>query len=84
MDVATCTINYTKDMYLRHRLSKGTTILRCSTKMVVSFSDSVAGHDWRDSTTVIDSFQPVVLDKNFSLRGLHVGIPKVMSVECGQ
>lgn len=84
MDIATSTINYTNNMYLRHRLSKGTMMSRCSTKIVVSFSDSVAGHDWRDSTTVTDSFQPVVLDKNFSLHGLHVGIPKVMSIERGQ
>lgn len=38
--------------------------------------NSVAGHDFHDSTTVTDKFKPVYLDDRFSLEGVHVGIPK--------
>ena len=44
----------------------------------VLITDAVAGHDVRDSTTVTDQFQPVRLDDDFSLKGVHVGIPKVL------
>lgn len=44
----------------------------------VLVTDAVAGHDVRDSTTVTDQFQPVRLDDDFSLKGVHVGIPKVL------
>ncbi|XP_046353928.2 glutamyl-tRNA(Gln) amidotransferase subunit A, mitochondrial-like [Haliotis rufescens] len=36
----------------------------------------VAGHDVHDSTTVRDHFDPVSLSTEFSVKGLHVGIPK--------
>ncbi|KAL8560887.1 hypothetical protein ACOMHN_063137 [Nucella lapillus] len=38
--------------------------------------NAVAGHDVHDSTTVADHFEPVQLSDTFSLKGLHVGIPK--------
>ena len=37
----------------------------------------MAGHDVFDSTTVRDDFKPVQLDDDFSLQGLHIGIPMV-------
>jgi aspartyl-tRNA(Asn)/glutamyl-tRNA(Gln) amidotransferase subunit A len=36
----------------------------------------LAGWDPKDSTTVQDSFEPVELLSNFSLKNLTVGIPK--------
>lgn len=42
-------------------------------------SDAVAGHDVNDSTTVADKFEPIKLDgDSFSVKDIHVGIPKVM------
>ncbi|XP_076466453.1 glutamyl-tRNA(Gln) amidotransferase subunit A, mitochondrial-like [Babylonia areolata] len=38
--------------------------------------NAVAGHDVHDSTTVADEFEPVHLDDRFSMKGIHVGIPK--------
>ena len=40
-------------------------------------SDSIAGHDSRDSTTVSDEFIPTTLDDTPSVQGLKVGIPMV-------
>ena len=39
--------------------------------------DAVAGHDLLDSTTVAERFQPVTLQDDFSLHGVHIGIPMV-------
>ncbi|XP_067673920.1 glutamyl-tRNA(Gln) amidotransferase subunit A, mitochondrial-like [Haliotis asinina] len=36
----------------------------------------VAGHDTHDSTTVPDHFHSVSLSSEFSVKGLHVGVPK--------
>ncbi|XP_052808427.1 glutamyl-tRNA(Gln) amidotransferase subunit A, mitochondrial-like [Mya arenaria] len=38
--------------------------------------NTIAGHDVQDSTTVTDTFNPVSLEDEPSLQGLHIGIPK--------
>ena len=41
------------------------------------FVDILAGHDVHDSTTVTDEFRPFTLPDDISIKGLHIGIPKV-------
>jgi len=41
-------------------------------------TDILAGHDINDSTTVTDDFIPTQLEDSVNVKGLRIGIPKVM------
>lgn len=47
------------------------------TLLSLHITDIMAGHDPLDSTTVPEKYPPVSLPDEVSLKGLHIGIPKV-------
>ena len=49
--------------------------------MCLYVTDCLAGHDSFDSTTLPVKHEPFIIGDDISIKGLHVGIPKVIIVK---